>query len=67
MTQQSTITAGRCDCCAGTCYAVDDGVTGMCGYRSMAAARYAARIRAWGDNYPSPDEADQAIADGWTP
>lgn len=45
---------------------VTDGITGQDGYTSRQAAAYALRIASWGGGYPSPAQADAAIADGWT-
>jgi hypothetical protein len=46
-------------------WCADDGVTGQDGYSSRLAAAYAARIRGWGGAYPTPQNADEAIKNGW--
>ena len=61
----NTVTVRFCDESGTWCS--EDNVTGQDGYRSKLAAEYAARIKAWGSDYPSPQEADERVKDGWKP
>ena len=60
----NTVMVRHDDACG---WCADDGVTGQDGYTSKLAAEYAARIKAWGHNYPTPQDAGEAIKNGWKP